>query len=189
MDKEALRKKNKALRKELSPEERDQYSLEIANRAIDMDIWDYSYYHIFLPIELQLEIDTQYLLSILQGKDKHIILSKSDFKSMEMTNYLLTDSTKIVVNAYGIPEPEGGIKIDPKEIEVVFLPLLAFDKNGNRAGYGKGFYDRFLAKCSDNVIKIGLSYFLAEKEIISLNETDLPMNYCVSPHKIYSFGS
>lgn len=188
MEKQALRKKNKALRQQLSPEEREQYSLEIANRALDLDIWGYDYYHIFLPIERQLEINTQYLLSVLQGMDKHVILSKSDFRSREMHHYLLTDSTRISTNNYGIPEPEGGIKIDPKQIEVVFVPLLAYDNNGNRVGYGKGFYDRFLAKCSKDVIKIGVSYFGAENKSLTTKSTDISMNYCISPKKTYSFS-
>lgn len=187
MEKAVLRKKNKALRKSLSIEEREIHSLEIANQALALDIWSYEYYHIFLPIEKQLEVNTQYILSILQGLDKHIIVSKSDFETNEMTNYLLTDNTKLVVNSYGIPEPEDGIVIDNEKIEVVFMPLLGYDLLGNRVGYGKGFYDRFLAKCTNDVLKIGLSYFPTEKGIISTKNTDISMNYCISPKKVYSF--
>lgn len=188
MEKAALRKKHKQLRKSLSNQERDNYSLDIANRALDMDIWRYDYYHIFLPIEQQHEIKTQYLLNILQGKDKHIVLSKSDFKTYEMHNYLLTDNTKISLNKWGIPEPQGGIEIAHEKIEVVFLPLLAYDIAGNRLGYGKGFYDRFLAKCAKDVVKIGLSYNAPENNILPTTDTDLPMNYCISPTKTHSFS-
>lgn len=183
-----LRKKYKDLRRSLSQEERENYSLKIANRALEMDIWSYEYYHIFLPIEKLLEINTQYLLSVLQGLDKHVILSKSNFKSLEMQNYLLTDNTKIVKNEWGIPEPEDGIEIDHDKIEVVFVPLLAYDTAGNRLGYGKGFYDRFLAKCSKDVIKVGLSYFDAETSFLSTKDTDIPINYCISPKKTHSFA-
>jgi 5-formyltetrahydrofolate cyclo-ligase len=187
VEKAVLRKKNKALRKALSDEERENYSLEIANQTIGMDIWNFEYFHIFLPIERQREINTQYLLSILQGKDKHIILSRSNFDTMEMSHFLLTDSTKLIVNSQGIPEPVNGIEIAPHKINVVFLPLLAFDVKGNRIGYGKGFYDRFLAKCKPDVVKIGLSYFEPEQSIIPTKHTDIPMNYCISPKKLYSF--
>ena len=186
-NKQALRKKHKALRRSLTQEQRDQYSLEIANQALKLDIWGYEYYHIFLPIEKQFEVNTEYLLSILQGLDKHVVVSKSNFETYEMNNYLLTDNTKIVVNKYGIPEPEGGIEISSNKIQVVFMPLLAYDAQGNRVGYGKGFYDRFLAKCSNNLMKIGLAYFEAEENILPTNDTDLPMNYCISPKKAYIF--
>lgn len=187
-NKQALRKKHKALRKSLSLQQRDSYSLDIANNALKLDIWKYDYYHIFLPIERQLEINTEYLLSILQGLDKHVVLSKSNFETKEMTNYLLTDTTKILVNSYGIPEPDGGIEISNDKIEVVFMPLLAYDTLGNRIGYGKGFYDRFLAKCSTDVVKVGLSYFEPEDQILSIKNTDISMNYCISAKKTYFFN-
>ncbi|GAL81217.1 5-formyltetrahydrofolate cyclo-ligase [Algibacter lectus] len=57
-------------------------------------------------------------------------------------------------NNYNIPEPIDGIEILDDKVEVVFIPLLAFDTLGNRVGYGKGFYDRFLVKCKPETIKI-----------------------------------
>ena len=69
---------------------------------------------------------------------------------------------------------------------MVFVPLLAYDKQGNRLGYGKGFYDRFLAQCKSEVIKIGLSFFAAEDEIPH-SDTDIPLDYCISPEHTYKF--
>ena len=75
----------------------------------------------------------------------------------------------------------------PKKIDVVFVPLLAFDLEGNRVGYGKGYYDRFLKNCTSECIKIGVSFFPPEKKIN--NDTlDVNLNYCVTPDKIYSFS-
>jgi len=87
-----------------------------------------------------------------------------------------------------VPEPVDGIEVPAEKIDVVFVPLLAFDKNGNRAGYGKGFYDTFLLECKEDVIKVGLSLFTAEDEITDVSEKDIPLNYCVTPEKIYSFS-
>jgi 5-formyltetrahydrofolate cyclo-ligase len=70
---------------------------------------------------------------------------------------------------------------------VVFVPLLAFDKQGNRVGYGKGFYDRFLANCKPETIKIGLSFFEVENEIADVFNNDIELDYCVTPNKIYTF--
>lgn len=77
--------------------------------------------------------------------------------------------------------------MEPKKIEVVFVPLLAFDKQGNRVGYGKGFYDRFLKQCKTDVVKIGLSLFDAEEEIEDVLENDIPLDYCITPNKIHEF--
>jgi len=70
---------------------------------------------------------------------------------------------------------------------VVFVPLLAFDKSGNRVGYGKGFYDNFLAKCNPETLKIGLSFFEIEEEILDINPKDIRLNLCITPQKTYNF--
>ena len=145
------------------------------------------FYHLFLSIIEQKEIDTDFILNILSGKDKNIVLSKCDFKTGEMINYLLTDNTTIKKSAFNIPEPIDGIEISPDKINVVFVPLLAFDKLGNRVGYGKGFYDRFLKSCNPETMKIGLSFFEAESEFIEVTEADIKLDYCVTPKQAYKF--
>jgi 5-formyltetrahydrofolate cyclo-ligase len=72
-------------------------------------------------------------------------------------------------------------------INVVFMPLLAFDKKGNRVGYGKGFYDNFLKQCHKDTIKVGLSFFEAENQIEDLHDNDIPLNFCVTPTQVYAF--
>jgi 5-formyltetrahydrofolate cyclo-ligase len=186
--KRSLRKKYKDLRAALSDDERDQYSLEIANRVLSLDIWEHDYYHIFLPITRLKEVNTEYILSILSGKDKHILVSKTDFERGTMKNYLLSDNTKITVSTYGIPEPDdNAIEIAFAKADVVFVPLLAYDNSGNRVGYGKGFYDKMLANCRPDVITIGLSFFEPESVKIPTNNTDVSMKYCISPKKTYVF--
>ncbi len=187
MTKKELRQKYQALRNALSTAEIDQLSLQLANRSLDMPIWNYSNYHIFLSIEEKKEINTEYLLHILAGKDKNIVISKSDFSDGSMTHYLLTDNTRIQKNAYNIPEPVGGIQISDHQIDVVFIPLLAFDNLGHRVGYGKGFYDRFLLNCKPETVKVGLSLFDNEESINDTIDTDIPLDYCLTPHTIYAF--
>ncbi|MGM0636214.1 MAG: 5-formyltetrahydrofolate cyclo-ligase [Bacteroidota bacterium] len=188
MNKAQLRKKYQAKRKQLSAKEISDNSLAIANQSLQLPTWEKEFYHLFLSIEKHNEIETQFLLHILQGKDKNVVVSKSDFSSQSLTHFLLTDSTKLVVNKWGIPEPENGIEIQPKQLDVVFVPLLAFDHKGYRVGYGKGFYDRFLSNCRSDVIRVGLSFFEAENTLISdVNEYDVALDYCVTPQQIYQF--
>ncbi|MCM5662456.1 5-formyltetrahydrofolate cyclo-ligase [Galbibacter mesophilus] len=187
MNKTELRLQYKNKRSLLTPSNIEDFSIAIANQLLPLPIWDKTYFHLFLSIEKQKEIDTSYILSILQGKDKEVVISKSNFETGELINYLLTDNTKIKVNPYGIPEPVDGIEIPNKKIEVVFIPLLAYDKQGNRIGYGKGFYDRFLASCNKNVIKIGLSFFPPEEKIEDVSIQDIALDFCVTPEKIIKF--
>ncbi|WP_426431657.1 5-formyltetrahydrofolate cyclo-ligase [Winogradskyella sp. HB-48] len=187
MTKSELRKKYKALRKALNFDQIEDLSLAISNQILRLNIWDKSFYHIFLSIEEQKEINTEYILNILAGKDKNIVVSKSNFEDTSMTHFLLTDSTKIKKNHYNIPEPIDGIEIQSSQIDVVFVPLLAFDKKGNRIGYGKGFYDRFLSECKPKTIKIGLSLFEAEKEAFEAENNDIKLDFCVIPNGTYRF--
>lgn len=176
-----------ALRNSLTEDSIEHKSLEIANNLLDLAIWDYEYYHLFLSIIEKKEIDTEPILHILQGKDKNIVLSRSELSSRKMTNYLLTDSTRIVINKWGIPEPAGGIEIPGKSIDVVFVPLLAFDRQGHRVGYGKGYYDTFLASCNNDVVKVGLSFYEPEEKIEGVLTSDVLLDYCVTPNKTYNF--
>lgn len=187
MNKKELRLKYKALRNQLSEETLEEISLTITNKILTLPIWEKSYFHIFLPIIEHKEVNTEFILHLLSGKDKEIIISKSDFETREMTHYLLTDNTKIKKNLYNIPEPVDGIEVPSKKIDVVFVPLLAFDKNGDRVGYGKGFYDKFLKECKPEIIKIGLSFFEPEEKIDGIFEEDIKLDYCVTPNEIYTF--
>ena len=184
MDKALLRKKYKNLRAALSTNDIDEMSLEIANTALTLDIWDYTNYHIFLTIEDKAEVDTNYLLHILQGRDKTIGISKSNFEDSSLEHFLLQENTKFKISKYGIPEPLDGIKLDPNIFDVVFVPVLAYDRKGNRIGYGKGFYDRFLAQCNPTCKFIGVSFFEPEDEIQS-GIYDIPLSMVITPKKIY----
>lgn len=194
MNKKELRAKYKALRQEFTDVEIQDKSLAIANRMLQLDamafgsqVWEKTYFHLFFSIEEHKEIDTEFILQILAGKDKEIVVAKSNFETLQMTNYLLTDNTKFQKNLYNIYEPVDGLEVPNFKIEVVFVPLLAYDKLGNRVGYGKGFYDIFLSKCKDDVIKIGLSFFEPEEAIDDVSLTDIRLDFCVTPTTIHAF--
>ncbi len=188
MHKKNLRSKYKELRNQLSDQEVEDLSLGIANRLLQLDIWNYSNYHLFLSIEKLKEIQTNYIMHILQGKDKNIVISKSNFEDYSMSHYLLTDDMRLIINKWGIPEPDGnGIKIEENQLDVIFVPLLACDIFGNRIGYGKGFYDRFLKKCRPNTLTIGLSFFHPIHEEIHVEIDDIPLNVLVCPDKVFCF--
>lgn len=188
MLKKELRSLYKAKRAALVEEEIEFNSVEIANQLLRMPIWDYVYYHLFMTIETQKEIQTEYILQILFGKDKEVVLSKSNFELGTLSHFLLTENTQLRRNTYDIPEPVDGIEVPESKLDVVFIPLLAFDTKGNRVGYGKGFYDRFLAKCRPETLKIGISLFEAVPEITDASAEDIRLDYCVTPERVYSFG-
>lgn len=145
--------------------------------------------HTYLASLKLVEVDTSNLVRYLQFKNPGIKIAvpKVDNHSNSLYHYEYEENIQLVPNNYGIDEPQDGKRIQPEELDVVFVPLLAVDKKGFRVGYGKGFYDKFLADCRMDVISIGLSYFDPVDEIKDINEYDLPLNYCVTPTRLITF--
>lgn len=187
MTKKELRIKYRSLRQNLSENDVEIMSLGIANQLLKLDIWSKTYFHLFLPIEKHREVNTAYVLSVLQGKDKEIVVSQANFETCDMMHFLLTDNTKFKVNSFEIPEPMSGIEVPTSQIDVVFVPLLSFDKAGHRVGYGKGFYDKFLSNCKPKIVKIGLSFFEPEDLIFDAAAHDIKLDFCVTPSQIFVF--
>ena len=105
----------------------------------------------------------------------------------EMIAVIVDDNTLFETNKYGIDEPVDGIDMFSTEIDMVIVPLLCFDKKGYRVGYGKGYYDRFLKSCRKDCIKIGFSYFEPIDKIEDVDKFDVRLNYCITPHNIFTF--
>jgi 5-formyltetrahydrofolate cyclo-ligase len=99
----------------------------------------------------------------------------------------IDEETVYLTNKYGLTEPKNGEIINPKEIDLVIVPMLICDKEGFRVGYGKGFYDKFLSQCSDKVVTIGFNYFEPIDEIENTDEYDIPLCCCITPTEIYEF--
>ena len=187
MDKSQIRTQYKEFRKELSEIEVMDKSLLIANRCLELPVWEEQIFHLFLTLEDQNEVDTALIINLLQGRDKEVVVSKiADAEQLQ--HFSLTDQIRFQKNALAIPEPVSGIEIEASKIDVVFVPLLAFDNKGHRVGYGKGYYDRFLATCRPDCIKVGLSFFEKEQNSFIIEPTDIPLDYCVTPEKLYHFS-
>lgn len=182
-----IRKRYKTKRQALSLYEIEENSIAIANQLLKLNIWHNTYFHLFLTIAKQNEVNTDFIMHVLQGKDKQIIVSQSNFKNSSLRHFLLTDSTPLKENTFGIPEPLQGLEVPVEKIDVVFVPLLAFDRKGHRVGYGKGFYDRFLGRCRKDTIKIGLSFFEALETPIDADKHDIQLDYIVTPQRINKF--
>lgn len=191
MKKHQLRKYYLSKRKAISAEEIAIKSQQIKDLFFaNFDLSKVKNLHIFLPIIKHNEIDTwliiKYLKQIIPAIN--IIIPKIISANSTLENYLF-DGKKLVENSWGILEPseENQVKILPQQIDLVIIPLLIFDKNGNRVGYGKGFYDRFLQECKPEMLKIGICLEEAIELIEDTNEFDIKMDFCITPTKIYRF--
>jgi 5-formyltetrahydrofolate cyclo-ligase len=143
----------------------------------------------FYPVEENKEVNsfiiTDYLSFINPGLQ--IAYPKTDFATLSMQAIICDEEDEFEKNKYNIPEPVKCEPIEPSFIDMVLVPLLAFDKRGYRVGYGKGFYDRFLQQCNNNCLKVGLSYYDAIDVIDDANEFDVPLDFCITPKQAYVF--
>ncbi len=184
--KAVLRTEYQKRRDSLTEEQIADCSIQISNLSLTLNIWEYSIYHLFMTNEKNKEIDTSYLLSVIQGKDKQPVIPKIVDEN-RLEHFLLNDQTLLKNNRWGIPEPLSGITINPKQIEVVFVPLLVFDQQGHRVGYGKGYYDRFLDQCSESTLKVGLTFFDPVTKIEDIETHDISLDFALTPERIYAF--
>ena len=175
-------------RKNLSDYQINKRSILISKKLLDIPIWDKEFYHIFLTSKKNNEIETKFILSMLAQKNKKVVVPRLiDLNNLE--HILLTKQTILKENSYGIPEPQkyNNKIIFPQELDVIIVPLYIFDLNGNRVGYGKGYYDRFLKNCRDDVIKIGISLFEPVKSISDITRNDVALNYAITSNSIFNF--
>jgi 5-formyltetrahydrofolate cyclo-ligase len=112
---------------------------------------------------------------------------RTDTETLSMEAHFLEEHGLFAKNKYNILEPIGNYIIPPDEIDLVFVPLIAFDRLGYRVGYGKGYYDRYLRRCRKDVITIGFSFFEPIDAILDIDQFDVPLRYCITPSRLYEF--
>ena len=188
MTKSELRKIYLAKQGDLSPDERAEKSQQIANQFFrSFDLSQIKVLHCFIAIEKFNEIDTTLIFRRLWKDFPHIVtlVPRVNFESGEIENLKFTPGTKLVENVWKIHEPIHDEYVETTEIDMVLVPLLCFDRQGHRVGYGKGFYDKFLTKCRPDCIKVGLSYFQPVNKIDDRGAHDVVLDVCVTLEMIY----
>jgi len=191
MTKAELRKTFLDRRGSLSVAERVARSRLIADRFFEkFDLSSVKNFHCFISIEKFNEVDTSPILQKIWDEYPAIrtFAPRLERDAGELRSHVYRPETKLVENVWGIREPASEESVDSSEIDLVIVPLLCFDERGYRVGYGKGFYDKFLAKCRPDCLKVGLSFFPPVGRIGDIDEYDIPLDQCVTPETVYDFG-
>lgn len=157
---------------------------------IQLQKMDWSSTHVlgsFYPMEHQAEPNSMLLVKYLQYlipglQVAYPIVNATDFS---MDFFVETDTLQ--VNQWGIHEPLPFNKILPEQLDTLLVPLIGFDMSGQRIGFGKGFYDRYFARCSNKIKRIGISYFEPLPKIIDTHQFDVPLTHCITPWNSYEF--
>jgi len=145
--------------------------------------------HCFLPITKNREVDTWPVVHWLWQRQIKVVVPRSEPATNHLQHILLGPHTPTAENSWRIPEPVGeGLRaINEDTLDIVLLPLLAFDQQGHRVGYGKGYYDRFLKGCRPGTLRVGLSLFAPIDRITDVSPLDVRMDAAVTPEHIWLF--
>lgn len=100
---------------------------------------------------------------------------------------LIDENTVYHTVSMGITEPKEIVPIDPHEMDLVLVPMLVCDQVGYRVGYGKGYYDRFLSTCREDLVRLGLGYFEPIERIQDTHRFDVPLTHYLTPSEFYEF--
>lgn len=185
MKKAELRLLYKKKRLGLSDSQVELWSLGILSQLQKMDFSNKSVFHSFLSIPNRKEVDTSLINEWLFDLKKTVAVPAVRGEEMDCCEF--KQDMRLKAGPFGTLEPENCKILDPKKIEVMFLPMLICDLQGNRVGYGGGYYDRFLTGCRKDMLKIGLSFFEPVKKVTDVLPTDKTLDYCVTPEEIVSF--
>jgi 5-formyltetrahydrofolate cyclo-ligase len=187
-----LRQHYRLLRQQLSPAELESRSQAVARRFFDsLPLDQISVLHTYLPIDRHRELSPWPIITRLRQEYPHIrlVLSRTLWEQRQMEHVFWDEGLVVQENEWGIPEPVEGVICEAEQIDAVLVPLLAFDRQGHRLGYGAGFYDRFLASCSSQVLGIGLSLFPPLEEALpGIFPTDIPLTHCLTPEMSFVFN-
>jgi len=192
MTKKELRKIYFRKRMELSEGEYQQLNQRLCDHFFSaVDLSHVQVVHTFLPIARNREVNTWLIIDRLQADYPHIKISipKINNHTAELDHYYYEEPGQLANNMWEIPEPVKGVPTPSDKIDAVLVPLLAFDKQGHRLGYGRGFYDRFLVSCRPDCLKVGLSFFEVEEKIEGISEKDIPLNMIITPEAVVEISA
>jgi len=186
-DKTFLRSHYKKKRLSLTKQEVDHLSQRVFKQLDKLNIWKFKHYHIFISISKYNELDTSSIIYKLKSEQKIIIVPK--ISNNELVHVAINDETEFSLNKYGIEEPSDGNHFIIENLDLIFIPLLAFDLEGHRVGYGKGYYDKFLKLTNNSSLKIGLSFFDPINKIQDIDDNDVKLDYCITPTQVHKFDN
>lgn len=178
-----LRKKILDERRAIPVDEWLSKSDKICEQFLNWDLYkNADLVHCYVSINERKEVNTLPLLRKMLKDGKKTATSITRFEELQLEHSLIESPDDLVPNKWGIPEPKTIIPVEIKELDVIIIPMAAADRKGNRLGYGKGFYDRFLAKT--RAVKVGFIFSDFVLDEIPAESFDIRMDYLVTEKDI-----
>lgn len=177
-NKQELREKILTKRKNLDSSLVEKQSLLISDYLINSNLFHNSKV-IMTYLNYPKEVKTDYIFRTAIKQNKTVTIPVCETKAVDLIPSKITDINQVETGYYGLREPkqEYFYPVDPKLIDLIIVPGVAFDLKGNRIGHGKGYYDNFFKKINPSAIKIGLAFqFQIIEDSWNIESWDIPMD-------------
>ena len=184
--KKNLRDEARRKRFQLTPEDIREKSARICIRALSLIAGSNT---VMVYCAKSPEVETTALISLLMEEKKRIVVPIIEKETTTLRLSYVTDPCHLVESTFRVPEPVGNEQpAQAGDVDVVIVPMLAFDRAGNRLGYGAGYYDRFLS-AHPGIRKIGLAFSCQETPSVPADENDIRMDFIVTEDGVLHCGS
>ncbi|HOS81486.1 MAG TPA: 5-formyltetrahydrofolate cyclo-ligase [Methanolinea sp.] len=185
ISKEVLRTRAREARAAIPEEKRKEYSCTICNRVVSLlDGQDPVLVYVSKPPE----VETIPLITTLFSRKTSVVVPIIEREERTLRLSFLRDPSHLSISTFSVPEPIGHeFPADPGSIHVAIVPLIAYDRNGHRLGYGAGYYDRFLSR-NPHMFKIGIGFSCQEVDQIPADSRDVSMDVIVTENEIIRTG-
>ncbi len=183
-NKSQIRNTVRGLRSVMGLEQKQQLSLVIQTNALSLPIYREAKV-VMAYLNNQDEVQTNEIIKDILSSGKRLIVPYCQMNNI-IPCEIFDIQQDIVKGAFGIGQPhsERLKPVDSKDIDVVFVPGIAFDHEGNRIGFGKGFYDRFLPTLRNEVPKIGLAFACQIIDQVQVDEHDYKMSLLITENGV-----
>ena len=158
-------------------------SKRIIRSLMDTDIYQQAkVIHTYISMNSRREVSTDILIEEMFARSKRVVVPVTDFKTNTLSHTEINSATELKENKWGVKEPKDQEEFDISELDMVIIPMAAADRNGNRLGYGQGFYDRFLSKTEAKKIGLVFSNFLFDT--IPVEEFDKKLDVIITEEEV-----
>lgn len=190
MNKREIRQRVFALRDNLDPADLERRSGSIAAKLYLLPDYRRAQAVMFF-LSFRSEVNTRAMVEESMARGKQVLVPRAAPESKRLIPSILLDWERdLAPGAYGIPEPrqEALRPLDPRRIDLLIVPGVAFDLNGNRLGYGGGYYDRFFPLLRPGVKLVALAFELQIIPEVPVEEWDSPVDWIVTEERIIFTG-
>lgn len=188
MDKNQLRKKILNIRNNMNKEDAINKSSIIINKLVNLEVYKNSRV-VFIYMDFKNEVITSFLIKQMLSEKKRVVIPYTDtINTVIIPSELKSMEEDLALSKFGYYEPmfEKIVPVNPKEFDLVVVPGVVFDKNLNRVGFGKGYYDRILNRIRPDAQAVAIAYEFQVLDEVPCEEHDIKMDMLITEENIYN---